>query len=84
LVLTYNFLFTVLNYFPWTRDIAQRLLGWVLSPLKTSSAAVVNYLPKAFFIVVVIVVTYYILRPVRLLTAEVKRGRIRIRRFYPE
>jgi len=84
LVITYIVLFTILNYFPWTRDIARRLLGWVLSPLKTIGAAVVNYLPKAFFIVVVIVVTYYILRFVRLLTAEVKRGRIRIRRFYPE
>ena len=84
LVITYISLFTVLNHFPWTRDMGRRLLGWVLSPLKTIGAAVVNYLPKAFFIVVVIVVTYYILRFVRLLTAEVKRGRIRIQRFYPE
>ena len=84
LVLTYTFLFTELNYFPWTRDIGRRLLGWVLSPLQTIGAAILNYLPKAFFIVAVIVVTYYILRFVRLLTAEVKRGRIHIPRFYPE
>ncbi len=84
LVLTYTFLFTELNYFPWTRDIGRRLLGWVLSPLQTIGAAIVNYLPKAFFIVAVVVVTYYVLRFIRLLTAEVKRGRIHIPRFYPE
>ena len=84
LVLTYTFLFVELNYFPWTRDMGRRLLGWVLSPLRTIGSSVLNYLPKLFFIVVVIVVTHYILRVVRLLTAEVKRGRIRIPRFYPE
>lgn len=84
LVLTYTFLFMELNYFPWTRDMGRRLLGWVLSPLQTIGSSVVNYLPKLFFIVAVIIVTYYILRAVRLLTAEVKRGRIHIPRFYPE
>jgi small-conductance mechanosensitive channel len=84
LVATYIFLFTEFNYFPWTRDLGRRLLGWLISPLTTIGSAVVNYLPKLFFIIVVIVVTNYILRFVRLLTAEVKRGRIRIPRFYPE
>lgn len=84
LIATYIFLFTEFNYFPWTRDLARRLLGWVISPLTMIGTSVVNYLPKAFFIAVVVVVTYYILRLVRLLTAEVKRGRIRIPRFYPE
>ena len=84
LVLTYIFLFTEFNYFPWTRDLGRRLLGWVISPLATIGKAVVNYLPKLFFIIVVVVVTNYILRFVRILTAEVKRGRIHIPRFYPE
>ena len=84
LVATYVFLFTEFNYFPWTRDLGRRLLGWVISPLTMIGMSVVNYLPKAFFIAIVIIVTHYILRLVRLLTAEVKRGRIRIPRFYPE
>ena len=84
LVLTYAFLFTELNYFPWTRGTGRSLLGWVISPLQTIGTSIVNYLPKLFFIIAVVVVTHYILRFVRLLTAEVKRGRIHIPRFYPE
>jgi small-conductance mechanosensitive channel len=84
LVATYIFLFTEFNYFPWTRDIGRKLLGWVISPLTSIATSVVNYLPKLFFIAAVVVVTHYILRFVRLLTAEVKRGRIHIPRFYPE
>ena len=84
LVLTFLFLSTEFNYFPWTRRAGNELLAYVLSPVKTVFTAILNYLPKAFFIIVVMVFTHYLLRMVKAITREVKRGRIHIRGLYPE
>lgn len=84
LVLTFIFLSTEFNYFPWTRRAGNELLAYVLSPVKTVLTAILSYLPKAFFIIVVIVFTHYLLRMVKAITREVKRGRIHIRGLYPE
>ena len=83
-VLSYGFLAKAFSFFPWTREHSQRLLGYLINPLITISEALVNYLPKLFYIFVIAVVLHFVLRFIRIIAREVERGRIRIVGFYPE
>jgi len=83
-VLTYGFLAKAFSFFPWTREHSQRLLGYLINPLITMGIALLNYLPKLFYIFVILVVLYFVLHFIRIIAREVERGRIRIAGFYPE
>ena len=82
--LTWIFLATVANYFPWTREHGKTLLNYIKTPLLFVIHSVVNYLPNLFYIIVIVTVMFYVLRFVRALAREVERGNIRIAGFYPE
>jgi small-conductance mechanosensitive channel len=82
--LTWVFLATEFNYFPWTREHGERLLNYVVRPVRLVGLAFLNYVPNLFYIAVILVVMYYILKVVRTLLREVERGNIRISGFYPE
>src|SRR5208283_1043936 len=84
LILTWVFLGTEFNYFPWTRVHGRHLLEYIRTPIGFVGAAVLNYLPNLFYIVVILAVMYYVMKLVRILAREFERGAIRIRGFYPE
>jgi small-conductance mechanosensitive channel len=83
-VFTYVMLGKSFSFFPWTREHGQRLLGYIIGPLVAMGEAVLNYLPKAFYIFVILVVTHYVVRFVRVIAEQVAAGRIRLSNFYPE
>ena len=83
-ILTVVFLGTEFNFFPWTRVHGRQLLDYVLAPLRFVGIAVLNYLPKLFYILVIVAVMYYVMKFVRTLAREFERGNIRLRGFYPE
>ena len=83
-ILSYGFLAKALSFFPWTREHSQRLLGYLINPLITMGEAVLNYLPKLFYILVIVVVLHFVLRFIKIIARELERGRIRIVGFYPE
>jgi len=83
-ILTLVFLGTEFNFFPWTRVHGRQLLDYALAPLRFVGTAVLNYLPKLFYIIVIVAVMYYVMKFVRILAREFERGNIRIRGFYPE
>ena len=83
-ILTVLFLGTEFNFFPWTRVHGRQLLEYVLAPIRFVGIAVLNYLPKLFYILVILAVMYYVMKFVRILAREFERGNIRIRGFYPE
>ena len=83
-VLTFAMLGKALSFFPWTREHSQFLLGYMLTPLAAIVTALVNYLPKAFYIFVIVMVLHFVLRFLHMVAKEVERGRIRISGFYPE
>jgi small-conductance mechanosensitive channel len=84
LILTVAFLGTEFSYFPWTRVHGKQLLDYVLTPVRFVGTAVLDYLPKLFYILVIVAVMYYVMKFVRILAREFERGNIRIRGFYPE
>jgi small-conductance mechanosensitive channel len=83
-ILSYGFLAKAFSFFPWTREHSQRLLGYLINPLITMGEAVLNYLPKLFYILVIVVVLHFVLRFIKIIAREIERGRIRIIGFYPE
>jgi small-conductance mechanosensitive channel len=83
-LLTLVFLGTEFKFFPWTRVHGRGLLDYVLTPLRYVGTAVLNYLPKLFYIIVIVTMVYYVIKFVRILAREFERGNIRIRGFYPE
>jgi small-conductance mechanosensitive channel len=83
-ILTVVFLGTEFKFFPWTRVHGRQLLDYVLTPVRYVGTAVLNYLPKLFYILVILAVMYYVMKFVRILAREFEKGNIRIRGFYPE
>jgi len=84
LILTWVFLGAEFNYFPWTRVHGRQLLDYIRTPVRFVGIAVLDYLPKLFYIIVILAVMYYVMKFVALLAREFERGNIHIRGFYPE
>ncbi len=84
LAILYFYASLVLGFFPWTRGYAQILLGYLLSPLQLVAAAVRSYIPNVFFIAVIAVISFYVIRAVRIVFAEIGKKTITLANFYPE
>lgn len=82
--LTWVFLATEFNYFPWTREHGEQLLNYVVRPVRFVALALLNYLPNLFYIAVIVAAVYYVMKLARLLLSELEQGNIRISGFYPE
>lgn len=84
IVLTWIFLGTSFNYFPWTRQHGRLLLDYITTPVVFVLKAFVNYVPNLFYIIVIVTAMVYVMKFVKLLAREVELGNIRIAGFYPE
>lgn len=80
----YIFFPLVFSLFPWTQGLAAPLFGYVLSPLKAVSAAVVGYVPNLFFIAVILFVVRYFLKIIRAIFLQIQQGGISLPGFYEE
>lgn len=81
LYITLPLLFSV---FPWTRGIAETLIGWILTPLKRVVGGFIRYLPNLFTILVIIAVTHYVVKFLKFLAGEIESGALKISGFYPD
>ena len=70
--------------FPWTRDFADTLFGYVLNPVKSILSSIWNYLPDLITIIVIVVVFRYVLKGIRFLKEEIAKGNLKINGFYPD
>jgi small-conductance mechanosensitive channel len=80
----YLFLSYVLNLFPGSRGIANRLAGWVIGPVKTMAEAVLGVVPNLIFIAILYVIVRWLLRTLRMLFEGVGEGRIALGSFERE
>lgn len=81
LVLSYIYVYTVLEFFPWTRLLADNLLFYIVTPLKRVGIAVLQYVPNLIFVLVIVVVTRYVLKLVGLFFIGIERGSVQLRSF---
>lgn len=72
------------SVFPWTRGIAETLIGWVTTPLKSVLGSFVSYLPNVFTIAVIAAITHYFVRFLKFIAGEIEKGVLSLPGFYPD
>lgn len=84
LVIAYTFIHVVLGFFPWTRSIADQILGFVLAPLKVIGTGIIKDIPNLLFIVALVFITRYLLKFMQMFSTQVEQGNITFSGFFPE
>ena len=74
----------VLSFFPWTRDLVETLLPYLMTPVWLVVDGVVSFVPNLFFIGVILWVTRHVLRLNKLFFGEIKRGSVAFPGFHVE
>lgn len=74
----------VLSFFPSTRSVSNAITGWVLDALSKLTKSALSYLPNLVVIAVVIVIAAQVFRLIAVVFAEISRGNLTFRGFYPE
>lgn len=76
LVAVYLYLSTVLVLFPWTRGLANRLIGLLVDPLRTLGLGFLEIVPDLVFLLVLYYITRYVLRLVKLYFLSLADGSV--------
>tara|TARA_R110000868_G_scaffold132527_1_gene343672 strand:- start:2060 stop:3895 length:1836 start_codon:yes stop_codon:yes gene_type:complete len=84
LLLVYIALPILFGIFPWTKDFAATLFGYILNPLKKIAFGFWNYLPNLITILVIIFVFRYVLKAIGFLKNEIQKGNLELPGFYPD
>ena len=74
----------VLGLFPWTREAANNLLGYIMTPLRTLGAGLVASLPDFMFLLVLALITRVLLRLLAFLAEAIQREAITFKGFDPD
>jgi len=80
-LLLYFYVPLVLSFFPWTAPLSRKIVGYVLTPLQSVGAGLVDYLPKVFFIAVIFLVTRYFLKLIHLVFNAIATGALTLEGF---
>ena len=83
-VLVYLWLVLVLDLFPWTRPLGQRLIEIFVDPLRTMALGFLGMVPDLVFLGILFVVARYLLKLIQLFFQGVERGAITIANFERE
>lgn len=83
-VLFYLSLPLLFSFLPSTRTLANQLISYTLSPLKAVLLGFLHFIPNLLTIGVIFICTRYLIRLIGFFAAEVQKGNLRIRNFYPD
>jgi len=79
IILSINFsLLFILSLFPETKELVNKLLDFILIPLKAHFFSALNYLPKLFAILIIVFIFHYLLKLIKSLTREIANGNLEI------
>ena len=82
IILVYLYVPTVLSIFPPTAPYSRRIMGYIMTPIRSVGEAMLGYLPKIFFIAVIVVVTRFLLRFIRMIFDALGSGTLTMRGFH--
>jgi small-conductance mechanosensitive channel len=74
----------IFQLFESTRDIAAKLFGYILSPLKQFAFGLINYIPNLFAVAIILIIARYILRTVKFFATQIERKKLVLPGFYPD
>ncbi|MFY9152873.1 MAG: mechanosensitive ion channel domain-containing protein, partial [Prolixibacteraceae bacterium] len=84
LIIIYFALPVLFGIFPWTKNFAEVLFGYILSPIKKIAIGLWNYLPNLIAILIILGVFRYVLKGLKFLKEEIAKGDLSIPGFYPD
>ncbi|MBS1212204.1 MAG: MscS Mechanosensitive ion channel [Proteobacteria bacterium] len=84
LAIAIAYLHYVLALFPWTRNSANRLLDYLISPLVKIGQAIAADIPDLIFLAVLVVIVHYVLKLTRFFFDAVAGGSVKLAGFQPE
>ena len=84
LIVLYLTLPMVFSVFPPTKNIADTLLSYLLTPLKKAFASVLKYVPHLFDIGVIVVCTRYVLKALYFFADEIEHKKLTIQGFHSD
>ncbi len=70
--------------FPWTKNFAEVLFGYILNPVKKIAGGLWEYLPNLIAIIIIIFVFRYVIKGIHFLKTEIENGVLHIAGFYPD
>ena len=84
LIVIYLALPILFSIFPWTKDFADILFGYILTPVKKIIYAFIDFLPDLFTILVVLFVFRYLFKGITFLKKEIENENLKIPGFYTD
>jgi len=70
--------------FPWTKNFAEILFGYILNPLKTIALNVWNYLPNLITILIIALIFRYVVKALHFLKKEIETGNLHVPGFHTD
>ncbi|MGH9883584.1 MAG: mechanosensitive ion channel family protein [Pyrinomonadaceae bacterium] len=74
----------VLGQFPWTRETANQMSGYVIRPLETLGKGAVGHIPSIIFLVILFLITRFTLKLIHKFFDAVSSGDVKISGFDPD
>lgn len=74
----------VFSIFPQTENLALKLFGYLLSPIKMVIQSIIEYIPNLFIIIVICLCIRYILKGLLYVSKEIETKKLKINGFYPD
>lgn len=84
ILVVYLALPVLFSVMPWAEGIADQVISWTLSPIKSVFSGIINYIPNLFFIAIILLTTRYILRFVKFLALQIESQSLSLPGFYPD
>jgi small-conductance mechanosensitive channel len=84
IVLIYLALPVLFGIFPFTKNLSETLLGYIITPLKKVTRSIWDYIPNLMTILVLLVIFRYVLKFFRYLKTEIEQGKLTIPGFYAD
>lgn len=81
LLITVPMLFAI---FPQTKDLAHKLFGYILTPIKSILLSIITYIPNLFTIIIIWLCIRYVVKGLKYVAKEVESERLKITGFYPD
>lgn len=74
----------IFSIFPQTEDLAFKLFGYLLTPIKMVFKAIIDYIPNLFIILVIYLCVRYIVKGFYYVSKEIESNKLKIGGFYPD
>ena len=72
------------SIFPWTKYIADILIGYITTPAKAILWEIWDYLPKLITVIIIVVLFQYVLKGLLFLKNEIETENLSLNGFYPD